>query len=197
MTWVILDKSFWIFLRFFSIFTSSQMLPKQLKDSQRHQRQPKQVELFLQSTGSLSSFCSQVVTKWNASLNCCFLLWKWPIETWNKTVNLWKLHEEIGERGPSRTNSRDSLFGEWIIKDQPELSASFYAERNPVDQAPPHPFQPFSLDKFQPPSSLELPTNPVGPITMTSYLNPAPQNSAHVKEYGLNKPMLFSGNQMK
>ena len=25
------------------------MLPKQLKDSQRHQRQPKQVELFLQS----------------------------------------------------------------------------------------------------------------------------------------------------
>ena len=30
-----------------------------------------------------------------------------------------------------------------------------------------------------------------------SYLNLAPQNSAHVKEYGLNKPMPFGGNQMK
>ena len=30
------------------------MLPKQLKDSQRHQRQPKQVELFLQSTGGVA-----------------------------------------------------------------------------------------------------------------------------------------------
>ena len=28
------------------------MLPKQLKDSQRHQRQPKQVELFLQRSTS-------------------------------------------------------------------------------------------------------------------------------------------------
>ena len=42
---------FYIFLRFsafFQIFKFNQMLPKQLKDSQRHQRQPKQVELFLQ-----------------------------------------------------------------------------------------------------------------------------------------------------
>ena len=52
MTWVILDKSFKYFQdfsAFFQIFKSSQMHPKQLKDSQRHQRQPKQVELFLQS----------------------------------------------------------------------------------------------------------------------------------------------------
>ena len=46
-------------------------------------------------------------------------------------------------------NSRDSLFGERIIEDQePELSASFYMEQNPADQAPPHPFQPFSLEEF-------------------------------------------------
>ena len=70
-------------------------------------------------------------------------------------------------------------------------------ERNPVDQASPHPFQPFSLDKFQPPSSLELPTDPVGPITMTSYMNPASQSSMHTKKYGLNKPMPFSSNRTK
>ena len=95
-------------------------------------------------------------------------------------------------------NSSDSLFGERIIEDQePELSASFYAEQNPMDQAPPHPFQPFSLEEFQPPSPFKLPINPVGPITMTSYMNLAPQNSTHMKEYGLNKPMPFSGDQMK
>ena len=52
MTWVTLDKSFKYsqdFSAFFQIFQSSQMLPKQLKDSQRHQRQLKQIKLFLQS----------------------------------------------------------------------------------------------------------------------------------------------------
>ena len=88
------------------------------------------------------------------------------------------------------------MFGERIIEDQePELSASFYVERNPAEQASPHPFQPFSLEEFQTPSPLQLPINPVEP--MTSYMNPAPQNSAHLKEYGLNKPTPFSGNQTK
>ena len=32
---------------------------------------------------------------------------------------------------------------------------------------------------------------------MTSYMSPVPQNSAHTKEYGLNKPMSFSGDQTK
>ena len=32
---------------------------------------------------------------------------------------------------------------------------------------------------------------------MTSYMNPVPQNSAHVKEYGLNKPMPPSGDRTK
>ena len=72
-------------------------------------------------------------------------------------ANLWELCEEIAEGGPSKTSSRDSLFGEQIIKDQPELSTSFYAEQNPADQAPPYPFQPFSLKEYQPPSPLKLP----------------------------------------
>ena len=32
---------------------------------------------------------------------------------------------------------------------------------------------------------------------MTSYMNPVPQNSAHAKEYGLNKPTPFSGDRTK
>ena len=32
---------------------------------------------------------------------------------------------------------------------------------------------------------------------MNSYLNLVPQNSIHAKEYGLNKPMPFSGDQTK
>ena len=48
------------------------------------------------------------------------------------------------------------MFGERIIEDQePELSTSFYAEQNPADQAPPHLFQPFSLEEFQTSSPIE------------------------------------------
>ena len=95
-------------------------------------------------------------------------------------------------------NSSDSLFGERIIEDQePELSTSFYTEWNPADQASPHPFQPFSLEEYRTPSPLQLPIDPVEPIKMTSYMNPAPQNSTHTKEYGLNRPMPFSGDQTK
>ena len=98
-------------------------------------------------------------------------------------ANLWELwEEEVAEGGPSGANRRDFLFGEQIIEDQePELSASFYMEWNQADQAAPHPFQPFSLEEFQPPSPLELPAHPVRPITMTSYMNPAPQNSTHTQ----------------
>ena len=116
----------------------------------------------------------------------------------DKTANLWELQEEIAEGGPSEANSRDSLFGERIIEDQePKLSTSFYAEQNPADQAAPHPFQPFFLKEFQPPSSPELSADPIRPITMTSYMNSVPQNSTHMKEYGLNKPTPFSRDQTK
>ena len=65
-----------------------------------------------------------------------------------------------------------------------------------MDQAVPHPFQPFSLEEFRIPSPLELPADPVEPI-MTSFLNQAPQTGTSMKEYGLNKPMPFSGDRMK
>ena len=88
------------------------------------------------------------------------------------------------------------MFGERIIEDQePELSASFYAERNPVEQAVPQPFQPFTLEGYRTPSPLGLPADPVEP--MTSFLNPVPQTGASTKEYGLNKPTPFSGDRTK
>ena len=42
-----------------------------------------------------------------------------------------------------------------------------------------------------------MPVDPVGPITMTSYINPVPQNGTHMREYGLNKPTPFSGDRTK
>ena len=112
-------------------------------------------------------------------------------------ANLWELQEELAVGGPSEANSSDSLSGERIIEDQePELSASFYTEQNPADQAAPQPFQPFTLEGYQTPSPLELPANPVKPI-ITSYMNPAPQTGASTKEYGSNKPTPFSGDRTK
>ena len=111
-------------------------------------------------------------------------------------ASLWELREELAVGGPSKANSSDSLFGERIIKDQePELSASFCAEQNPADQASPHPFQPFSLKEYRTPSPLQLPIDPVEP--MTSHMNPAPQKNTHTKEYGLNKLTPFSSDQTK
>ena len=75
--------------------------------------------------------------------------------------------------------------------------ANLSTEQNPAEYAAPHSYQPFSLDNFQPPLPLELPVDPVGFFAMTSYMNPAPQNGAHAKEYGLNKPMPSSGNGTK
>ena len=88
------------------------------------------------------------------------------------------------------------MFGEKLSK-MNQNYPPFYVEQNPVDQAAPHRYQPFSLDNFQPPSPLELPIDSVEPITMMSYMNPAPQNNIHAKKYGLNKPMPFSGDQTK
>ena len=112
------------------------------------------------------------------------------------TANLWELWEELAVGGPSEANSSDSLFGGRIIEDQePELSASFYMEQNPADQAAPQPFQPFSLEGYRTPSPLELPANPVEP--MTSHMNPVPQTGASTEEYGLNKPTPFSSDRTK
>jgi hypothetical protein len=60
------------------------------------------------------------------------------------------------------------LFGGTLIEqDEPELSASFYAERNPAEQAQPHLFQSFVFKDYQSPVTFYIKPNPVGPI-MTS-----------------------------
>jgi hypothetical protein len=43
-----------------------------------------------------------------------------------------------------------------IEQDKPELSASFYAEKNPADQAQPHLYQLFVFGEYQFPVTLTL-----------------------------------------
>jgi hypothetical protein len=73
------------------------------------------------------------------------------------------------EEGPNESESKkNSLFGRTPIEqDEPELSASFCAERNPAEQAQPHPYQSFLFKDYQSPVTFDIKPNPIGPI-MTS-----------------------------
>jgi hypothetical protein len=86
------------------------------------------------------------------------------------------------------------LFGGTPIEqDKPELSASFYAEQNPAEQAQPHTYQLFVFKDYQSPVTFDIKQNPVGPI-MTSILMAQTQVVANkAKEYGMNKLMPFTG----
>jgi hypothetical protein len=58
-------------------------------------------------------------------------------------ANLWTPHKPKNiEKGSNESESKkNSLFGGTPIEqDKPELSASFYAEQNPAEQAQPHPY---------------------------------------------------------
>jgi hypothetical protein len=60
------------------------------------------------------------------------------------------------------------LFGGTPIEqDKPELSASFYTEQNPAEQAQPHPYQLFVFKDYQSPVTFDIKPNPIEPI-MTS-----------------------------
>jgi Domain of unknown function (DUF4939) len=84
-----------------------------------------------------------------------------------------------------------------IEQDEPELSASFYAEQNPTEQAQPHSYQLFVFKDYQSPVTFDIKPNPVGPI-MTSILMAQTQVVANkAKEYGINKPTPFTGDQTK
>jgi hypothetical protein len=84
-----------------------------------------------------------------------------------------------------------------IEQDEPELSASFYTERNPAEQAQPHPYQSFVFKDYQSPVTFDIKPNPVRPI-MTSILMAQTQAVADkAKEYGINKLMPFTGNRTK
>jgi hypothetical protein len=115
-------------------------------------------------------------------------------------ANLWSLCEPKNiEEGPNKSGSKkNSLFrGTPIEQDEPELSASFYAEWNPADQAQPHPYQLFAFREYQSPVTFNIKLDPIGPI-MTNPLVIQTQVVANkAKEYGMNKPMPFTGDQTK
>jgi hypothetical protein len=67
-------------------------------------------------------------------------------------ADLWTLREPKNiEEGPNESGSKkNSLFrGTPIEQDEPELSAPFYAEQNPAEQAQPHPYQSFVFGDYQ------------------------------------------------
>jgi hypothetical protein len=90
------------------------------------------------------------------------------------------------------------LFGGTPIKqNEPELSASFYAEQNPAEQAQPHLYQLFVFKDYQSPVTFDIKPDPVGPI-ITSILMMQTQVVANkAKEYGMNKLTPFTGDQTK
>jgi hypothetical protein len=90
------------------------------------------------------------------------------------------------------------LFGGTPIKqDEPELSASFYAEQNPTKQAQPHPYQSFVLKDYQSPVTFNIKPNPVGPIKTSILMAQTQVVADKAKEYGMNKLTPFTGNRTK
>jgi hypothetical protein len=82
-----------------------------------------------------------------------------------------------------------------IKQDEPELSASFYAERNPAEQAQPHPYQSFVFKDYQSPVDFDIKPNPVGPIMATIPMAQTQVVANKAKEYGMNKLTPFTGDQ--
>jgi hypothetical protein len=103
------------------------------------------------------------------------------------------------EEGLNKSESKKKLLFrktpiEW---DEPELSASFYTEQNPADQAQPHLYQSFIFGDYQFPVTFDIKPDPIGPI-MTSITMAQTQVVADkAKEYEMNKPMPFTGDQTK
>jgi hypothetical protein len=76
------------------------------------------------------------------------------------------LQAEEHEEGPNKSGHEKNLLfgGTPIEQDEPELSASFYAEQNPANQAQPHPYQSFVFGDYQSPVTFDIIPDPVGPI---------------------------------
>jgi hypothetical protein len=84
-----------------------------------------------------------------------------------------------------------------IEQDKPKLSASFYAERNPAEQAQPHPFQLFVFKDYQSPVTFNIKPNPVRPIMTSIPMAQTQVVADKAKEYGMNKLIPFTGNRTK
>jgi hypothetical protein len=90
------------------------------------------------------------------------------------------------------------LFGGTPIEqDEPELSASFYAEQNPAEQAQPHLYQSFVFKDYQSPVTSDIKPNPVGPIMTSIPMAQTQVVADKAKEYGMNKPTPFTGDRTK
>jgi hypothetical protein len=112
-------------------------------------------------------------------------------------ANLWTPHEpKNSEEGPNE--SENLLFrGTPIEQDKPELFAFFYAERNPAEQAQPHPYQSFVFKDYQSPVTFDIKPNPVRPIMTSIPMTQTQVVADKDKEYGMNKPMPFTGDRTK
>jgi hypothetical protein len=84
-----------------------------------------------------------------------------------------------------------------IIQDEPELSASFYAEQNLAKQAESHPYQFFVFRDYQSLVTFDIVPDPVGPIMTNPLIVQTQVMADKAKEYGINKPMPFTGDQTK
>jgi hypothetical protein len=115
-------------------------------------------------------------------------------------ADLWTPHEPKNvEEGPNESESeKNSSFGGTPIEqDEPELSASFYAEQNPAEQAQPHPYQLFVFKDYQFPVTFDIKPNPVGPIMTSIPMAQTQVVADKAKEYGMNKPTPFTGDRTK
>jgi hypothetical protein len=92
------------------------------------------------------------------------------------------------------TNLEAKRFRGTLIKqDKSELSASFYAEQDPADQAQPHPYQSFVFKDYQSPVTFDIKPDPVGPIMMNPLVIKTQVVADKAKEYGINKLTPFTG----
>jgi hypothetical protein len=115
-------------------------------------------------------------------------------------ADLWTLHEPKNvEKKPNKSGSKENLLfrGTPIEQDELELSASFYTEKNPTDQAQPHPYQSFVFGDYQSPVTFNIKPNPVGPIMMNPPVIQTQVVADKAKEYGMNELMPFTGDQTK
>jgi hypothetical protein len=111
-------------------------------------------------------------------------------------ADLWTLSElKNVEEGPNKSGSGKKLLfrGIPIEQDKPELSASFYTEQNPADQAQSHPYQSFIFEDYQSPVTFNIRPDSVGPITTSIPMAQTQVVADKAKKYGMNKLMPFTG----
>jgi hypothetical protein len=82
-----------------------------------------------------------------------------------------------------------------IEQDEPELSASSYAERNPTDQAQPHPYQLLVFGDYQSPVTFDIKPDPIGLIMTYPLVIQTQVVADKAKEYRMNKLTPFIGNR--